>query len=81
MHAIGPDAVTVHGSVVASGRIIGYQASHQDGIYLKADADLRAGRDLIVAPDDAVARALDDQRYPPATSHRWDYAVPPYREY
>jgi uncharacterized protein YrrD len=95
VHAIGPDAVTVHGSVVVSdlahldelprvsdvvgrkvvsqdgrllgkvedvlindedGRIIGYELSDHDGSYLKADADIRTGRDLIVAPDDAVER-------------------------
>jgi sporulation protein YlmC with PRC-barrel domain len=114
VHAIGPDAVTVHGSVVANdlarldalprvsdvvgrkvvsrdgrllgtvedvlindedGRILGYALNEHGGTgkleellgadkhghhsYLRADADLRAGRDLIVAPEDAVSRDWD----------------------
>jgi sporulation protein YlmC with PRC-barrel domain len=115
VHAIGPDAVTVHGSVVVNdlahladlprvsdvvgrkvvsrdgrllgtvedvlindddGRIVGYALNEQGGMgklegliagdkhahpssYLRADADLRAGKDLIVAPEDAVARDWD----------------------
>jgi sporulation protein YlmC with PRC-barrel domain len=120
VHAIGPDAVTVHGSVVAGdlahleelprvsdvvgrkvvsrdgrllgkvediliddedGRIIGYELSDKDGTYLKAEADLRTGRDLIVAPEDAVAHDGHDRDYPSSSSHRWEDAAPPHREY
>jgi uncharacterized protein YrrD len=136
VHAIGPDAVTVHGSVVVNdlahleglprvsdvvgrkvvsrdgrllgtiedvliddddGRILGYALCEHTGIgkleeligsdkhahhsYLRADADLRAGKDLIVAPDDAVAHdwEADASELPPAPatpSHsrsRWEY--------
>lgn len=56
----------------ADGHIVGYELADSDfkaqlqslfvdnkrphGPYLRADADLRAGRDLIVAPDDAICR-------------------------
>lgn len=137
VHAVGPDAVTVHGSVVVNdlahlealprvsdvvgrkvvsrdgrllgtvadvliddddGRILGYALCEHTGVgrleelmgggekqshhsYLRADADLRAGKDLIVAPDDAVAHdweadASELPPAPPAPSHprsRWEY--------
>lgn len=135
VHAIGPDAVTVHGSVVVNdltrldalprvsdvvgrkvvsrdgrllgtvedvliddedGRIVGYALHEHNGkgkleelisgdshshrqAYLRADADLRAGRDLIVAPEDAVARDwhADASELPPVGAHphrsRWEY--------
>ena len=126
VHAIGPDAVTVHGSVIVNdltrldslprvsdvvgrkvvsrdgrllgtvedviiddedGRIVGYALDEHKGsrsdhsAYLRADADLRAGKDLIVAPDDAVARDWDADacELPPAPSSqhtprsRWEY--------
>ena len=119
VHAIGPDAVTVHGSVVVGdlahldelprvsdvvgrkvvsrdgrllgkvedvlindedGRIIGYELSEHDGTYLRAEADLRTGRDLIVVPEDAVARdwqeegAKDPCELP--GPHHWEDALP-----
>lgn len=136
VHAIGPDAVTVHGSVVVTdlarldqlprvsdvvgrkvvsrdgrllgtvedvliddedGRIVGYALHEHGGMgkleelfvgekhahhssYLRADADIRAGKDLIVAPEDAVARdwEADASELPSAvTAHspraRWEY--------
>jgi len=118
VHAIGPDAVTVHGSVVVGdlahlddlprvsdvvgrkvvsrdgrllgkvedvlindedGRIIGYELSEHDGTYLRAETDLRTGRDLIVVPEDAVARDLasetQDAREP--GPRHWEDAPPP----
>ena len=136
VHAIGPDAVTVHGTVVVNdlahldslprvsdvvgrkvvsrdgrllgtvedvliddedGRIVGYALNEHTGgkleeliagekhsdhsRYLRADADLKAGKDLIVAPDDAVAQSwdADASESPPASSPvdssrgRWEY--------
>lgn len=122
VHAIGPDAVTVHhpaelavdsthldrlprlsdliGRKVVSregrllgvvddvlisgadGRIVGYQLAdtgltakvehllgarkRQRVSYLRADADLRTGRDLIVAPEDAIS-TWDDEPSSPST--------------
>ena len=43
------------------GRIIGYELSEHDGSYLRAEADLRTGRDLIVVPEDAVARDMPSE--------------------
>lgn len=146
VHAVGPDAVTVHrnaeepidglevlprvsdiaGRKVVSesgrllgtvddvlideidGRIVGYAlegrgAEHklrdmvggdrggQDdprGAFLRADANLKAGHDLIVAPDDAVSYDWDTMTPPvqaplsgadvaaPAPAARWKSAVP-----
>ena len=122
VHAVGPDAVTVHwdaspapdepsldklprvsdmvGRKVVSdqgrllgtvddvlidemdGRIIGYALTNahdslkglvsSDGDrrepYLRADADLRAGRDLIVAPEDAISADYEVIDTPPAVT-------------
>lgn len=69
----------------ADGRIVGYQLAdsdfkakleglfvekkHRRGPYVRADADLRAGRDLIVAPDDAISH-WDEDRPAAAPAHR-----------
>ena len=137
VHAVGPDAVTVHrtagdsveglealprvsdiaGRKVVSesgrligtvddvlidetdGRIIGYALAGRDvegklralvsgdteparAPFLRADANLRAGRDLIVAPDDAVSFDWDGLTPTPAPepvvdrSVRWKSALP-----
>jgi uncharacterized protein YrrD len=67
----------------ADGRIVGYQLAssaslarfgslvgrkHQRAPYLRADAELRAGRELIVAPEDAVVGWTDEETPAPATS-------------
>jgi uncharacterized protein YrrD len=141
VHAVGPDAVTVHrtagfdsgttldslprvsdiaGRKVVSdqgrlmgtvddvlidendGRIVGYALSG-DGFddklrnavagvsgdrsetkraaFLRADANLRAGKDLIVAPEDAVSFDWEAMESPAAASHvdtprRWDRTAP-----
>jgi uncharacterized protein YrrD len=71
----------------ADGQIVGYQLAEVNGIgglfgarkrargpYLRADADLRAGRDLIVAPDDALSEWDDDR---PQTASAVDPASGP----
>ena len=64
------------------GRIVGYHLAdsdvmarleslfvnrrHRRGSYIRADSDLRAGRELIVVPEDAVSTWEEDQPHPAA---------------
>ena len=58
--------------------IAGERHAHHSS-YLRADADLRAGKDLIVAPEDAVARDWDadaselPSASSPHTRGHWEY--------
>lgn len=80
----------------ADGHIVGYELADSDwraalgalfvdrkrpyGPYLRADADLRAGRDLIVAPENAISEPDGEQSKPVAGTVRpssgADVAVP-----
>jgi len=69
----------------ADGRIVGYlladadlmsrleslfvNKKHRRGSYVRADADLRAGRELIVVPEDAVSHWDEDDRSHTAPAH------------
>lgn len=77
------------------GRIVGYELTHPDVLgrlsalfgegtprpwpYLRADADLRTGRELIVAPDDAVSDWDEERAATPAEAARGPAQTPPAR--
>jgi sporulation protein YlmC with PRC-barrel domain len=138
VHAIGPDAVTIHQTAIAAtdmgrletlprgsdvigrkvvsedgrflgkvsdvlidradGRIIGYLLTdhtpsskweelfgkdnnkRRDAPYLPADANIRTGRDLIVASEDAVSYDWADEDVPAVSGtpmNKWGYTPPP----